>query len=145
MSKAARILAPIAIATLLGPLAAGLTFCLAAIANAIVSEGADASAITDALKMSVVYIVVAYYDGMKIAVLAGILLAVWMVWRRPGLIAANIAAITAVALHRFAAEIGMLGGADFSALRNNLVLYMVLSVIAATTCWAVTLPWARRL
>lgn len=144
MTRATRFLVPIAIATLLGPLAAGLFFCLLTIATVVVN-GMGTPVLGDTLNIFAVYIMFAYFEGAKIAVVAGTLLALWMIWRPPGLIAANGAAVAAVALYRFAAEAGVLNEADAGAFRNNFGLYIILAVIAATACWAVTLPWARRL
>ena len=144
MTYFARFLAPVAIATVLGPFLAGLLFFLLTLATVVV-DGMGGLVITEMLKIFAVYVAFAYMEGAKIAAVAGVLLAVWMVRRPSGLLAANGAALAAVALFRVAAEANVLNEADAGALRNNFVLYILLAAFAASASWAVTLPWAKQL
>ncbi len=100
------LLMPIVVAGVLGPLVAGLIFCLLALYTYVVDP--TGTSVADLLTMSGIYIAFAYFEGGPIALLAGLLVSIWMIRRPPGLVVAVAAAIIAVGLFRLAAQIGLL-------------------------------------
>ncbi|HLL28749.1 MAG TPA: hypothetical protein VKT73_14010 [Xanthobacteraceae bacterium] len=133
---------PMVIAVGLGPLIAGLIFCLLAVYTNF-SDPSTVLPISDLFKMFSIYIVFAYFAGGPIALLAGLIVSIWMIWRSPGLVVAIAAAIIAVCLFRLAAEIEFLSSMDSSMVYNNFVLLLVLSGVAAGVCWLLTRRFAR--
>jgi len=137
-----RLLLPIVVAVGLGPLVAGLIFCMLA-ASASLFDQSGALPISDLFKMFGFYIIFAYFDGGAIALLAGVLVSIWMIWRPPGFAVAIAAAVVSVGLHRLAADVGLLSPSGANLVRNNLALTLVLSVIAAGVCWLLMRRLAR--
>jgi hypothetical protein len=127
---------PIVIAVVLGPLVAGLIVCL----FAIYSDFADQSSETIADLFSVfwVYIMFAYFEGGPVALVAGLLVSIWMIWRQPGLMAVIGAAIAAIALCYLVDRFGMFNPIGGPLVSNNLGIMLVLSIIAAAICWLLT-------
>jgi hypothetical protein len=142
MKKLGRLLLPIVIAVVLGPLAAGLMFCLLAVFT-FVFDQTGGLPLADLLTIFGVYIVFAYIEGGAIALLAGVLVSIWMIWRPPGVVVAIVAATAAIGLFRLAAELGFLSPSGGSLVRNNLTLALVVAVIAAGVCWLLTRRFAR--
>jgi len=137
-----RLVMPIVVAVVLGPLIAGLVFCiLATVTN--LSDQTGGLPPADLFKMFAVYIIFSYFEGGAIALLAGVLVSIWMIWRPPGLIVAVVAALAAVGLYRLAADLGMLSPPADNAVRNNLALTLVVAVIAASACWLLTRRFVR--
>src|SRR5579871_6002360 len=130
MQKFVRLLMPMVIAVGLGPLIAGLIFCLLAVYTNF-SDPSTVLPISDLFKMFSIYIVFAYFAGGPIALLAGLIVSIWMIWRSPGLVVA------------MAAEIEFLSSMDSSMVYNNFVLLLVLSGVAAGVCWLLTRRFAR--
>ena len=91
MTKLIRFLMPIVIAVALGPLIAGLAVSIFAFGTSIF-DNTGSLPMADILKMSGFYIVFAYFLGSAIAVLAGILVSIWMFWRPPNVIVVIAAA-----------------------------------------------------
>jgi hypothetical protein len=92
MQKLRRLLMPIVVAVFLGPLIAGLTVCVLATANNLL-DPADSLPVVDLFKMFGFSIVFAYISGAGIALLAGMLVSIWMMFRPPSLIAVIAAAL----------------------------------------------------
>jgi hypothetical protein len=136
MRKLFRFLMPIVVAVGLGPLVAGLIVCL----FAIYSHFTDGSGETLAELFSFfwVYITFAYVEGGPVALVAGLLVSIWMVWRPPGLMAVIGAAIAAIALCYVADRFGMFNPVGGPLVSNNLGLMLVLSVVVAGVCWLLT-------
>jgi hypothetical protein len=142
MNKVVRFLMPIVIAVVLGPLVAGLAICLLLIVTNIFDPSA-ALPMADVFKMFGFYILFAYLGGSAIALLAGILVSIWMIWRRPTAIIAIAAAATATAVYVGVGALGFLGLTEWSNARSNFLFTLVLAVIAATVCWLLTRRYAR--
>jgi hypothetical protein len=137
MRKLVRLLMPIAIAALLGPLVGALIFCLLSTLS-YVFDTTDGDHVADLFNMFRIYILFAYLDAGAIALLAGLLVSTWMIWRRPSLVVAIVAAVTAVGLFRLAVEIGMLIPYGGELVRDNLALTFAMAVVAAGVCWLLT-------
>ncbi len=142
MTKPVRFLMPIVIAVLLGPLIAGLAVCLLAVGTNIFDRTGSLP-ITDLLPMFGFYIVFAYLHGGVIALLAGILVSIWMTWRPPNAIVAIAAAMIATVGYLGVGALGFLGLAEWSNARSNFLLTLVLAVIAADGCWLLTRPFVK--
>jgi hypothetical protein len=105
-AKKIRLLLPILVAVVLGPLVAGLTFCVLAIYTHLFDQ-VGGLPIADLFKMFAIYIIFAYLEGSAIALRAGLLVSIWIFWHPPGFVAAVAASIGSVGLYRLAAEIGV--------------------------------------
>jgi hypothetical protein len=138
---AVRRLLPVAIAVTLGPLVAGLVvfagyFGLMLIDRANWPPDAGEALLLVA-KMFILIIAVAYFGGALAALIAGVLIALWMLWRPPNLavviVAAALGTLAAyVATGRHSVQ-ALLTASSAQATRE-LTLVMVLAVIAATIC-----------
>ena len=138
-----RLLMPVVIAVVLGPLIAGLAVCVLAAANGLFNPTV-ALPIGDQFTMFGVYIVFAYIVGSQIALLAGILVALWMISRPPSLIVAVAAALLATAVFLGLSALDVLGLTELTNARSNFVLIPVLAVTAAVGCWLLTRRFAPR-
>jgi MFS family permease len=119
MKTVVRLLMPIVIAVVLGPLIAGLAVCLLAVVTNIF-DAAGATPAADLVGMFVIYILFTYVGGAPIALLAGVLVSIWMIWRPPGLLVAVVAAIAAIGIFRLTAETEWLSSGAGATVRNNL-------------------------
>ena len=146
MKKLGRLLLPIVIAVALGPLIAGLMFWLLAVFNEVfdtlVSNRTGPIPVADLFELFGLFILVAYFEGGAIALLAGALVSIWMIWRPPGLVVAIVAAVAAIGLVRLSAELGFLSASGIL-VRNNLAPALVVAVIAAAVCWLLMRRFAR--
>lgn len=141
MKKLGRLLLPIVIAVVLGPLVAGLMLCLLAVYSFVFAQTGGLS-LADLLTMFGVYIAVAYLTGGAIALLAGLLVSIWMIWRPPGLVVAIVAADASIVLFGLADEIGISSPGGFL-VRNGPALALGSGGIAAAVCWLLTRRFAR--
>ena len=137
-----RLLMPIVIAVVLGPLIAGLAVTVFAVGNRVFSE-TGALSLSDLKELSVVYIVFAYVIGGAIALLAGILVSIWMIWYPPSAIVATAAAVIATAAYMGIGALGFLGPVEWTNAHNNFLFALVLAVIAANVCWLLMRRFAR--
>ncbi len=142
MSRLVHLLMPIVIAVALGPLIAGLAVCLLAVASNIFDH-AGSLPIADLFKMSGVYIALAYLGGGVIALLAGILVSVWMLSRPPNLLVVIVAASVATCGYLAVGALGWLGPVEYTNARSNFLFTLVLAVIAAAGCWLLTRRYVR--
>ncbi len=88
--------------------------------------------------MFVLIIALAYFGGALVGLIAGVLIALWMLWRPPNLLVVVVAAALGtvaayVATGRHSVQ-ALLTASSAQAIRE-LALVMVLAVIAATICW----------
>jgi len=139
MKRLARFLIPVMIAVTLGPLIGGLVFCLLAVYTNLFDQ-TGGMPIADLFGMFGIYIIFAYIIGGPIALVAGILVSIWMIWRPPYFPVVVVAAIMAIGLGMLADEIGMF---RVPLVSNNLWLMTALGVIAASLCWLLTRPFWR--
>jgi hypothetical protein len=145
VKKAVRLLMPIVIAVVLGPLVAGLAVCLFAVVSSIL-DGTSSSLFADLADLRglfVAYIIFAYVIGGAIALLAGILVSIWMIWREPSMIVVTGAAAMATAGFMGVGALGFLGPVEETNGRSNFLFTLVLAVIAANVCWLLTRRFAR--
>jgi hypothetical protein len=144
MPKPVRLLMPIVIAVVLGPLIAGLAFLLFGIVSNLVTHDYPVDfSDADSLKFLLLFIFFAYFEGGPIALLAGLLVSVWMIRRPPSFVIVIVAAVIAIGLFRLAVEIGLFGASGAPLVRHNLKLTLVLGIVAAAGCWLLTRRFAR--
>jgi hypothetical protein len=136
--KIVRLLAPIVIAVVLGPLIAGLAVTLFAVVHSVLYDTGGLS-LADLKELAVFYIIFAYVIGGAIALLAGILVSIWMIWYPPGAIVANAAAVIATVVYMGIGALGVLEPVD-----SSFLFTLIFAVIAANVCWLLTRRFARR-
>jgi hypothetical protein len=136
--KIVRLLAPIAIAVVLGPLIAGLAVTLFAVVHSVLYDTGGLS-LADLKELAVFYIIFAYVIGGAIALLAGILVSIWMIWYPPGAIVATAAAVIATIVYMGIGALGVLWPVD-----SSFLFTLVFAVIAANGCWLLMRRFARR-
>ena len=141
MKKLLRLSMPIVIAAVLGPLFGGLAVCLYAAAQFVVAT--DPGPIAGLLGLCMLYMMFAYVLGWPIAVLAGALMSVWMIFRAPGVIGAIVATVAAIGLLWLAAAADLMGPLPNLAY-GMLTLTLAVSLVAAIACWLITLRLASR-
>ena len=139
-----RFVVPIMIAVVLGPLIAGVPISLFDVASDIPYLFGPAPSLTfaDEGRNLVAMVYLSYLIGGPIALLAGFLLSLWMVWRTPSALAVNAAAVTAIIIFVTVAE-GFLGLVDEIKDRFYLLLLMGFAVFAANVCWFLLRRFAR--
>ena len=146
MTKLIRLLLPIVIAIVLGPLFAGLAVCLFTAAIAIFNQ-TDGLGMVETIQVLVsmfaFYIAVAYMAGWQIALLAGVLVSIWMIRRPPTAFVAIAAAVIATSGYMAIGAVGILGPEELTNARSNYWFTLVLAVIAATGCWLLTRRFVR--
>jgi hypothetical protein len=141
MTKLVRLVAPIVIAVGLGPLIAALAVCMLAVGvNLYKQTWLSAADLFGLLKL---YTIFAYLMGGVIALLAGILVSVWMIWRPPSAIVVIPAAVIATCTYLAVGAMGFLGPVQFTNARSNFLFTLTLAVIAAVGCWLLTRRFAR--
>jgi hypothetical protein len=143
MTKLTRFIMPIVIAVVLGPLIAGLALYLLAISNTL--DYTVSLPIADLFSMLGVCIVIAYFSGGVVALAAGILVSMWMLWRPASAIVVMAAAATATAGYLGVGALGYLSLAQYGDVRGNFLFALVLAVIAAAGCWLLTSRFVRTL
>jgi hypothetical protein len=144
MREIFRLVMPIVIAVALGPLIAGLVVSIFAVITNIL-ENAGSLAIVDLLDLFGFYIVFAYILGSMIALLAGTLMSVWMIWRPPSAIVAIAAAEIATCVYMGIGALGFLGPTEWTNARSNFLFTFVLATSAAAGCWFLTRRFVRAL
>jgi hypothetical protein len=143
MTKLMRFIMPIFIAVVLGPLIAGLALYLLAISNTL--DHTVSLPVADLFSMLGVCIVIAYFSGGVVALAAGILVSIWMLWRPPSAIVVMAAAGIATAGYLGVGALGFLSLAQYGDVRGNFLFALALAVIAAAGCWLLTSRFVRTL
>jgi len=92
--------------------------------------------------MASFYVIFAYFLGGPIALVAGMLVSIWMVWRQPNTVVVVAAAVIATCGYIGIGALGYLGLAEMTNARNNFLFTLVLAQIAALGCWLLTRRWA---
>ena len=128
------LLAPIVVAVVLGPLVAGVAVALFAAASALFDPLASLSFSDDGF-LVVFDVVMAYYIGWPIALLAGVLVSLWMLRSPPNALAVNAAAVLATAGFMGVAATGVLGAVEQFNGRSNFLFTLVAALVAANVCW----------
>jgi hypothetical protein len=131
--QALRLVLPIAVAVGLGPLIAGLAFSLLAVVLGGFNDPTSLSDL-DTFKMIIFYVMFAYIMGAPIALLAGLLVSIWMLWREPNVMVALVAAAAATSIYMGIGALGVLGPAQYTNARSNFILTLVLAELAAAGC-----------
>ncbi|HLH91498.1 MAG TPA: hypothetical protein VKX28_23860 [Xanthobacteraceae bacterium] len=140
MKRLLRFLLPIIFAVVLGPFFAGLAVCLYAASQWILDPGP----IAELLGLSMLYMMFAYVLGWPIALVGGLLMSIWMIFRAPGIVGVLAAAVAAVGLLWLAAAADLMG--PLPNLAYGMVwLTLAVSVVAALACWLVTRPFASQI
>lgn len=133
MTKPVRHLMPVVIAVVIGPLIAVIPLWAYILLGDLLSN--SMSPIGEELGLLYLYLIFAYILGAPIALLAGILASILMIWREPSLFVAIAATVIAVCGFMAVAATGLLGAVEWTNGRNNLLFTLVLAVIAAAGCW----------
>ncbi len=128
-----RFLAPIVVAAVIGPLAVTVPLWLANFASDLLNPGS--SSLGDAGGFLVFLIIMTYFIGWPIAVLAGLLVSLWMIRRPPSTLVVNAAAVIATAIFMGVAATGVLGPVEETNGRSNFWFTLVAAVFAANVCW----------
>jgi hypothetical protein len=140
LHPAVRFLIPIVVAVVLGPLIAGLAVSLLAVGRDI-ADGLGALWV-DMFGLIFVNIAFAYYLGGPIALIAGVLVSIWMMRRPPNAIVAVAAAAIATVIYSAVGALGVLGpAAQFSAFAN-FAFTLACAIVAALVCWLLVKRWA---
>jgi hypothetical protein len=142
MARLIRLFVPVVIAVMLGPLIAGLAVCILALATNIF-EYTGSLPVADLFKMFGIYIIFAYLAGGVIALLAGIFVSIWMIWRPPSAIVVVAAAVIATSGYVAAGALGCLGLAERTNACSNFLFTLVLAVLAAAGCWLLARRFLR--
>ena len=140
MNKVLRFLVPILIAAILGPLIAGLALCAFVVLTSLFDHTAS---MIDALSMARFYVIFAYVIGGPIALLAGLLISIWMIWRSPNATVVVGAAVVATMVYLGVGALGILGPVQYTNAHSNFLFTMVFAVVAAMGCWLLTRRYAR--
>ena len=135
-----RFVVPIAVAAVLGPLIASVALWLYGVASDLLDPAASLAGEGGLLFAFVVF---AYLIGGPIALLAGLLVSLWMIWRPPSAVAVNAAAVIATVVWLGAAEGGFLSVVEEAQGRGALLLMLALAVFAANVCWLLLRRFAR--
>jgi hypothetical protein len=136
--RVVQLLVPVVIAVVLGPLVAGLAIGLFFTVSEMLLMGSFS--LTKHGDWLIHYPFMAYFIGWPIALLAGLLISLWMIWRPLSRPVVNAAAVIATAAFMGAAVLGVLGQDIY-----GLVWFaLVAAVIAANGCWFLTRPFAGK-
>ena len=142
---AVRFLAPLVVAVVLGPLAVSITFWLLDLASNVFRLLDPQSGITlaDYPGFLVFLVIMSYFIGGPIALLAGLLVSLWMIRRPPTALVVNAAAVIATIVFMGIAATGVLGPVEETNGRSNLLFMLVGAVFAANVCWFVMRRFLR--
>jgi len=141
--RAVTLLAPLVVAVVLGPLVAGIAVGLFAIASDLFDPAAS-FALSDDGVVLVFDVVFAYYIGWPIALLAGVLVSLWMMRGPPSALVVNAAAAIATAGFMAVAVAGVLGPVEENNGRSNFLFTLVVALVAANGCWLLMRRFARK-
>jgi hypothetical protein len=132
------LLVPIVVAVVLGPLVAGLAIgCFFTASEMLFTGSLSLAKHGDWL---IHYPFMAYFIGWPIALLAGLLISLWMIWHPLSRPVVNAAAVIATAAYMGVAVLGLLGQDIY----GFVWFALVAAVIAANGCWFLTRPFARK-
>jgi len=140
--RVVRLLAPIVVAVVLGPLVAGLAVWLFAVASDLLDPVLFSFA--DAGGLLVFYLIMTYFIGWPIALLAGLLVSLWMIRSPPSALAVNASAVIATTVFMGIAATGFLGLVEETNGRSNFLFTLVAALVAANVCWLVMRPFALK-
>lgn len=136
-----RFLAPIIVAVILGPLAVSIPLWLANIASDLFNH--ESPSLADAGGLLAFLVIMTYFIGWPISLLAGLLVSLWMIRRPPNLLAVNAAALIATVFFMGIAATGVLGPVEEYNGRSNLLFTLVAAIFAANVCWFLMLRLLR--
>lgn len=128
------LLAPIVVAVVLGPLVLSIGLWLANIAPSLFDSESSLS-LSDYRGALIFVVIMTYVIGWPIALLAGILVSLWMMRRPPSALVVNAAAVFATAVFMGVSALGVLGPVEQFNGRNNLLFTLVAALVAANVCW----------
>lgn len=127
------LLAPVVIAVVLGPLVAGVAIGIFAAALEMFVTGS--LSLADHADLLLFYSIMAYFIGWPVALLTGLLIALWMIRRSPSALIVNAAAVIATVVFMGVAATGVLGPIEETNGRSNLLFTLAAAVVAANLCW----------
>ena len=132
--RVATLLAPIVVAVVLGPLVVSIGLWLVNTAPGLLDSEPSLS-FADYRGALVFVVIMTYLIGWPIALLAGILVSLWMMKSPPSALVVNAAAVIATAAFMGVSALGVLGPvAQFNG-RSNFLFTLVAALVAANVCW----------
>jgi hypothetical protein len=140
--RVVQLLAPVVIAVVLGPLVAGVAIGLFAAALEMLSTAS--LSLADHADLLLFYSIMSYFIGWPVALLAGLLVSLWMIRRPPNWLVVNAAAVIATVVFMGVAATGVLGPVEETNGRSNFLFTLVAAVVAANLCWLLMRRYALR-
>jgi len=128
-----RFLAPIVVAVALGPLAVSVALWVASVTSDLFTQ--TLSSFADEGGFLVFLVIMAYFIGWPVALLAGLFVSLWMIRRPPSALVVNAAAAIATLIFMGTAATGVLGPVEETNGRSNLGFTLVAALFAANVCW----------
>jgi hypothetical protein len=137
--RVVELLAPVVVAVVLGPLAVSVTFWVLDLASNVfhLLDPDSGMSLADFGGFFVFLVIMAYFIGGPIALLAGVLVSLWMLRRPPTALVVNAAAVIATVIFMAVAASGVLGPVEETNGRSNFFFMLVAAVFAANVCWFV--------
>ena len=128
------LLAPIVVAVVLGPLVLSIGLWLFNVAQSVL-DSESSSSLSDYRGALIFVVIMTYVIGWPIALLAGILVSLWMIRRPPSALTVNAAAVIATAVFMGVSALGVFGPVEQFNGRNNLLFTLIAALVAANVCW----------
>jgi hypothetical protein len=132
--RAVTLLAPIVVAVGLGPLVVSIGLWLVNTASGLLDAESSLS-FADYRGALVFVVILTYFIGWPIALLAGILVSLWMIRRPPSALAVNAAAVIATVLFMGVSALGVFGPVEQFNGRSNMLFTLIAALVAANVCW----------
>ena len=139
-----RALLAIVAAVALGPLVAAIAMWLLLLVTTVVDPSGFLPSLKDAIvhapKLILTLTIAAYRAGTVIALIAGVLVALWMLWRP-----VNVAVVLVASVAAALAELALSEPAVFvgTASREDLWIMPPLAAVAGAACWLLLRRFAR--
>jgi hypothetical protein len=132
--RVATLLAPVVVAVVLGPLVVSIGLWLVNTAPGLVDPESSLS-FAEYRGALILMVIMTYVIGWPIALLAGILVSLWMIRRPPSALTVNAAAVIATAVFMGVSALGVFGPVEQFNGRNNLLFTLIAALVAANVCW----------
>jgi hypothetical protein len=132
--RAVTLLAPVVVAVGLGPLVVSIGLWLVNTASGLLDAESSLS-LADYRGALVFVVILTYFIGWPIALLAGVLVSLWMIRRPPSALAVNAAAVIATVAFMGVSALGVFGPVEQFNGRSNLLFTLVAALVAANVCW----------
>ncbi len=139
-----RLLLVVIAAVALGPLCAAVAMWLLMLITTVADPSGWLPSLKDAIvstpKLFSIFVIAAYRIGSGIALVAGLLIALWMAWRPPNLLVVLAASVAASLLWLAIKEPAVFLG---SGPREDLLVMPPIAATAGAACWMLLRRYAR--